>query len=288
MCQRVQSLERKFSDAQPQAVAAPATVTFGAAPRGPFTSKIQAPPLPDYGASRADAGAAPAPPQHAPPDAGAAPAPPQHAPPDAGAHLWMRVESDLIIDNWMPEHPHFMMPARPWESPPGQRGRCQHKQPQWFTRYFDPNTSESRAYFVGRRDVGDDIWVNRLQRACASVQTCFELPYHGTSLFTMMMDRPDLLFQWHNTNSGGFYFCIGCANCSSVTGHYQPHNQVDPLGLNPDPEFYKLKAMKELACVRAAFRAFLAKVLDAPILAVGEKCRHLHQDTPPLALENMQ
>ena len=64
--------------------------------------------------------------------------------------------------------------------------------------------------------------------------------------------------------------------------------QEDSEGLNPDPEFFKGKALKELDCVRSSYRVFLATVLDAPELAVGEKCRHLHQDTPPLALENIQ
>ena len=204
--------------------------------------------------------------------------------------FWMRIESNLIRDIWMPDHCHFMPPAKPWDAPPPQRGRCQHKQPQWFTKCFDPNTSESTTYFVGRRDVGDVIWVNRLQRACASTQTCFELPYDNTHcvLFTAMMDRPDLFLQWHNPASGGFYLCIGCGNCSSVTGHYQPQYQVDSLGLNPDPDFFNGKTLKELPCVRAAFRAYLAKVLDAPELATAERCRHLHQGTPPLALQNLQ
>ena len=212
---KIQTLEDKFSDAQPQAAAAPATVTFGAAPHGPLTSQIQAPQLPStstsadgsmtfYGTSRADANPAPPqPPQHAPPDAN--PAPPQHAPPrQAEQPPPPMVASGLISDTWMPEHRHFRPLARPWQAPPRPR-RCQHVQSQWFTNYFDPNSKKSKAYFVSRRDVGYDIWANKLQKACASVQTCFEFPYDNT-LFTTMMDRPDLLFQWHNAHCGGFYF----------------------------------------------------------------------------------
>ena len=159
-------------------------------------------------------------------------------------------------------------------------------QPQWFTKYFDPNTSESKTFYVVRRDVTDSVWENRLYNACASVRTCFELPWNNP-LFDTMMDRPDLFFQWHNPPSGAFYFSIGCANCSLCTQHYQPQYQVDSDGLNPNPWYYKGKALKELDCVKSTLRAFLATVLDEPELAVGEKCRHLHQDTPPLALEDI-
>jgi hypothetical protein len=188
---------------------------------------------------------------------------------------------------WMPEHPHHCRAQAPPPLPMVQG--CQHKQPQWFTRYFDPNTAESKAYYVGRKDVGDDMWSNRLQSTVASAQTCFELPYDN-ALFYTMMDRPDLFFQWHNPKSGGaFYLSIGCANCSRRTGHYQPQYQVHAVD-NPNPEHYKGKALKELECVKSSYRVFLAAVLDEPELAVGEKCRHLHQDTPPLALalENLQ
>ena len=42
-------------------------------------------------------------------------------------------------------------------------------------------------------------------------------------------------------------------------------------GFNPDPELFKGKALKELDCVRSFYRVFLATMLDAPELAVGEK-----------------
>ena len=192
----------------------------------------------------------------------------------------------MIIDSWMPEHRHFI--TGPWQFPPGPQ-RCQHAKWEWFINYFDKDSPESLGYFVSRRDVQADHWNNTLQKQCTSARDTFDIPHHntyGTTLYMKMMDRPDLFLQWHNAPSGGFYLCIGCANCSSVTGHYQPQNHVDELGLNPEPKKVN-KAMKELPAVRSAFRAFLAAVLDAPDLAPGERCRHLHKDTAPvLPLDN--
>ena len=191
----------------------------------------------------------------------------------------------------MPDHRHFMPPAKPWEAPPPQRGRCQHKQPQWFTKYFDPNTSESTTYFVGRRDVGDDIWVNRLQRACASAQTCFELPYDNTHTVCCLPRSwiDPICFSSGTTQHLADFICslaVPIAVRSQATT--SPSIKWIRWGLNPKPDFFNGKTLKELPCVRAAFRAYLAKVLDAPELATAERCRHLHQDTPPLALQNLQ
>ena len=118
----------------------------------------------------------------------------------------------MIYDAWMPEHPRFNPNIeRPWELPPPQPGRCQHKQPQWFTRYFDPNTAESKNYYLGSRDVTGDNYFNRLSNTVASVQTCFELP-HNNALFDAMMDRPDLLFQWHNPISQHWLYQLQCTH----------------------------------------------------------------------------
>ena len=189
----------------------------------------------------------------------------------------------MIYDTWMPEHPQRILQAPP--PPPAQPG-CQHNGVQWFTQYFDPDSSGSQCYYVGSRDaVGPGHqWNNELQKKIASMQTVFELPWNN-SLYATMMGRPDMYFCWHNPNSGAFYLSIGCANCKLRTDHYMPQYQVDLVD-NPDRK--QGKALKELECVKSSFRVFLAAVLKKPELAEGEKCRHLHQDTPPLALENLQ
>ena len=224
-------------------------------------------------------GAAPAPPQDAPPAVNLGP------PPGCGAYCADApvVPGGMIYDIWMPEHPQRS--HQPPPPPPAQQG-CQHNGVQWFTRYFDPDTRGSQSFYVGSRDtVGPGHqWNNSLQNKIASIQTVFELPWDN-SLYATMMDRPDMYFAWHNPNSGAFYLSIGCANCKLRTDHYQPQYQVDLVD-NPDRK--QGKALKELECVKSSFRVFLAAVLKKPELAEGEKCRHLHQDTPPVALENLQ
>ena len=155
---------------------------------------------------------------------------------------------------------------------------------EWFISFFDRDSPESSAYFVSRRDVGPEHLencINPLQKQCDSARDCFQIPYHnayGTTLYDIMMRRPDLFLCWHNSNSGSFYLRIGCRNCSSVTGFYQPQGQVDDLGLNP--RYLGGKALKELEVVRQAFRCFLGEILERPDLVIGERCRHLHRDVP--------
>ena len=186
----------------------------------------------------------------------------------------------MIYDLWMPEHPHCR--PQPPPPPPPQQG-CQHKQAQWFTRYFDPNTRGSQSWYVGRRDVVEgNQWNNALQNKIASIQTVFELPWDN-SLYATMMDRPDMYFAWHNPNSGAFYLSIGCANCSLRTERYYPQYQLHDRDQR-NPEGLSGKALKDLECVKSSLRVFLATVLGEPILSIGAKCRHLHQDMPPLSL----
>ena len=284
MIERVQSLEAKFPDEFPSwqstSTSAKSTSTSST-----VLAKISAP----------------APPQQAPPAVnlapppgfGAAPAPPQDAPlavnlgppPCCGAYCPDApvVPGGMIYDRWMPEHPQRMLQAPP--PPPAQQG-CQHNGVQWFTHYFDPDSNCSQSFYVGSRDaVGPgNQWSNELQNKIASMQTVLELPWTN-SLYATMMDRPDMYFCWHNPHSSAFYLSIGCANCSLRTDHYMPQYQVDLVD-NPDRKHGK--ALKELECVKSSFRVFLAAVLNKPELAEGEKCRHYHQDTPPLALENVQ
>jgi hypothetical protein len=125
-------------------------------------------------------------------------------------------------------------------------------------------------------------WANKLSKMCCSARDTFKVPYHnthGTTLYGMMLDRPDLHIQWHNASSGGYYLCIGCANCSSVTGHYQPQNHMDDLGLNPLN--LSTRALKESPEVQRAFRLFIAEVLGEPSLGEPSLCRHLHCDQRP-------
>ena len=285
MWERFETLEVKFSDeflswqihlqGTSQAAAAPATVLAKiTAPAPPQ----QAPPAVNL-APPPGFGAAPAPPQHAPPAVNLGP------PPGCGAYCADApvVPGGMIYDSWMPEHPQRILQAPP--PPPAQQG-CQHNGVQWFTQYFDPDSSGSQCYYVGSRDaVGPGHqWNNELQKKIASMQTVFELPWNN-SLYATMMGRPDMYFCWHNPNSGAFYLSIGCANCNLRTDHYMPQYQVDLVD-NPDRK--QGKALKELECVKSSFRVFFSAVLDKPELAEGEKCRHYHQDTPPLALENLQ
>ena len=284
MIERVQSLEAKFPDEFPSwqstSTSAKSTSTSST-----VLAKISAP----------------APPQQAPPAVnlapppgfGAAPAPPQDAPlavnlgppPGCGAYCADApvVPGGMIYDRWMPEHPQRVLQAPP---PPQAQQGCQHNGVQWFTNYFDPDSNGSQCFYVGSRDaVGPGHqWNNELQNKIASMQTVFELPWNN-SLYATMMGRPDMYFCWHNPNSGAFYLSIGCANCNRRTDHYMPQYQVDPVD-NPDRK--QGKALKELECVKSSFRVFFSAVLDKPELAEGEKCRHYHQDTPPLALGNLQ
>ena len=121
---------------------------------------------------------------------------------------------------------------------------------------------------------------NKLWDKVTSLQTVFELPQDNT-LYNAMLNKPDLLLEWHNPPSGGFYLSIGCANCSLRTEHYYPQYEL----LDADnPEGLTGKALKDLECVKSSLRIFLATVLGEPILCIGVKCRHLHQDMPPLSL----
>ena len=198
-----------------------------------------------------------------------------------------RVLADgLILDEWMPGHPRFRPAMAPWVPPPGP-GRCQHGKREWFTMRFDKDSPESQSYFASACDVngpgaGPDAYGNnKLSNMCNSARDTFFIPYHnthGTKLYLTMLRAPDLFLQWHNASSGGFYLCVGCANCSSVTKHYQPQNQVDELCLNPQSLLGK--DLKKNLAVQQAFRSFLAAILEDPDLVAGERCRHLHSDTP--------
>ena len=115
---------------------------------------------------------------------------------------------------------------------------------------------------------------------CGSARDVFQIPYcrtHGTTLYRIMLERPDLFLQWHNANSGGFYLCVACAKCSSITGHYQPQHQVDELGLNP--QGLSGKEQKSIPEVHQAVRSFLAAIQDDPDLQAAQRCRHLRADT---------
>ena len=146
---------------------------------------------------------------------------------------------------------------------------------EWFTCPFDKDSVETREYFANVRDVTRDEqgqlnhWQNQLQKHCTSAKDSFQLPWHrtmGSTLYAMMLERRDLFVSWHNPNSGAFYLRIGCANCSSATGFYQPQNEVDELGFNP--LVATVKELKANPAVQRAFRLFLATILERPDLAL--------------------
>ena len=93
-------------------------------------------------------GPAQGPPQHAaPPGPAPAPAPPaqirvplQAPAPEGRAGM---LANGLILDRWMPGHPHYMPPSvqSRWQPPPGPRP-CLHGRSEWFLQKVDPEMLE--------------------------------------------------------------------------------------------------------------------------------------------------
>ena len=142
-------------------------MTFAGALTVPFVSALST--APGAGAGPAPAPPrpqepllpAPAPPQQAPPRPAPAPllpapaVPAQRAQPAQDGNL----ADGLILDVWMPGHPHFRQCDPPWTSPPGPN-RCQHAKPEWFIKCFDKDSAPSRQYFASFRDVTADNWAH--------------------------------------------------------------------------------------------------------------------------------
>ena len=222
-----------------------------------------------------DAPPAPSPPQPAP-----GPAPPPTPEPTPAQAPWSRLPlvdvggytrilaDGLIVDNWMPGHPHFRQ--GPWTPKPG-RPPCTHFRTEWFVKYFDQHSHDYFDFASSSNVHAWSVsWSNKLYTMCCSARDVFQIPScgtHGTTLYKLLLDRPELHLQWHKGNGGSFYLAIGCAICSSVTDHYQPQYQVHDLGLNPHG--LPSKDLKSIPEVQQAFRSFLAEILgDTSLLAV--------------------
>ena len=219
---------------------------------------------------------------HASPATGPAPttvtplrfAPPQPPRATEPGQAFAPIGPGMIVAAWMPQHPHYRRPLQPWVPPPPQNKQCQHSRAEWFVEFFNKHDAEAdiQTEFANAEEhVAHGTWEgNTLFAMCCSARDTFSIPWHptnGTTLYGMMLNRPDLSIQWHNVSSGGYSLCIGCANCSSKTGRYQPQNEMDRLGWNP--EHLTPKQLKQAPGVRRAFRAFLAEVLGEPHLDPG-------------------
>ena len=198
---------------------------------------------------------------------GAAPAPPQHLLIDSHGHV--RICADgLIIDYWMPQHPCWLG-TEPWTAPLPQTG-CKHGKPEWFTAWFNKDSSASQ-YFASARDVDlsvpDAHLRNKLQTQCSSARDVLQFPHHdawGSTLYRAMVLRRSLFIQWRNGRHGEFSLCFGCEICKSATRYYQPQNQLGELGLNPHN--VSGEDQKTIPEVQQAFRSFAAAVLEDPRL----------------------
>ena len=213
---------------------------------------------------------------------------------------------NLILNEWMAGHPmhagHAPAIARYLDDIKPQKimkpDGCQHAQADWFCMGFNPawleDPEQDQGYFASASDWPVDpgstqYWNNRLFNMCNSLKnTCDLSDSNLQKLCSLMRQRRDLALAWHNPKSGGFYLQVACKNCGSRTGQYQPHQDVDELGLNP--QSVSGAHYKQLLCVKAAFRSFLANVFNVPILALGSQCRHLQRtaDTDPWGLQAPQ
>jgi hypothetical protein len=162
---------------------------------------------------------------------------------------------------------------------------------QWFVKRFDKDVVPDDCQpFASAADVGDDPKDNNaLSKMCQSLRDTMHIPHHnteGTTLYLIMRTQEDLYLQYHVGKGGNFCLCIGCANCSSRTEYYQPQNEVDHMGWNPDS--CHGRQLKQLPVVQQAYRAFLSIILNDPTLAIKHHCRHLQEDEHPPAQPQRQ